>query len=132
MRYNRFRICIVYISPYIYSSSPIHFYMKTFSTNYFISIFCLLVLFSCKKDDPVGCSTAWASDLQSEIAEISQATSDYVLDQSVANCDALKAAYQDYINALKPYGNCATLTGQSRTDWQNAINEAEDNIDTLC
>jgi hypothetical protein len=54
------------------------------------------------------------------------------MDPSDANCNALKAAYQDYIDALRPYGNCPTLTGQSRTDWQNALNEAEADIDTIC
>jgi hypothetical protein len=106
--------------------------MKTFSLYSFISIFCLLVLFSCKKNDPLGCSGAWATELQSEITEISQALADYYSDQTDANCNALKAAYRDYIDALKPYGNCATLTGQSRTDWQSAINDAEASIDTLC
>ena len=92
-------------------------------------LFGLMVLFSCKKET---CSGAWASELQNEITAISTAFSIYSTDPSEANCTDLKAAYQDYIDALKPYGNCATLSGQSRTDWQNSLNEAESNLDTLC
>ena len=106
--------------------------MKTFTLNHFVCILCLFVLFSCKKDDPVDCSVAWAIGLQNEINAISTATQAYMMDQSDANCNALKAAYQDYIDALRPYGDCATLTGQDRIEWQNALDEAEDNIDTIC
>jgi hypothetical protein len=104
--------------------------MKKASFPLMAVIFCVMVLFSCKKD--VACSTAWASELQNELTAISTAITVYSMDPSDANCNALKAAYQDYIDALRPYGNCPTLTGQSRTDWQNALNEAEESIDTIC
>jgi hypothetical protein len=106
--------------------------MKNLSFPLMIVIFCFMVLFSCKKDNPALCSTAWATELQNELTAISTAISVYSMDPSDANCNALKAAYQDYIDALRPYGNCPTLTGQSRTDWQNALNEAEADIDTIC
>ena len=106
--------------------------MKNVSFHHLALIFCFLLLFSCKKDNPVACSTAWASELQNEFSAISTAVTVYTLDQSEANCNALKAAYQDYIDALKPFGNCATLTGQDRTEWVNTINEAEANLDTIC
>ena len=99
-------------------------------------VFCFIVLLSgCSKDNDPGvlpCSTAWATDLQNELSAVTTAIAAYTTDQSTANCDALKAAYQDYIDALKPYGNCATLTGQNRTDWQKALSEAEDNIASMC
>jgi len=98
-----------------------------------VFIFCIVVLFSCKKDSEIlPCTTAWATDLQQELSAVSTAVALYAGDQSAANCTALKAAYQDYINAMKPYGDCATLTGQNRTEWQAALDEAEANIDTLC
>jgi hypothetical protein len=71
-------------------------------------------------------------DLQHELTAISSAAILYSEDQSEANCNAFKAAYQGYIDAMKPYGNCATLTGQDRVSWQNAVNEAEAEIDSLC
>jgi hypothetical protein len=106
--------------------------MKNRSLQLLFIVICFTALFSCKKENTVPCSTAWAVDLQNELTAISTAITIYTSDQSEANCNALKAAYQDYIDALKPYGECATLTGQSRTDWQNALNEAEDNLDTIC
>ena len=106
--------------------------MKNVSFHLVVVLFSCMVLFSCKKDDPVLCSTAWALDLQNELTSIGTAVSVYSLDQSEANCNALKAAYQDYINALKPYGNCATLTGQDRTEWQQSLDEAEADLDSIC
>ena len=106
--------------------------MKNVSFRYVALIFSLAILFSCKKDDPVLCSTAWATDLQNEITAIGTAATIYAQDPSDANCTALKDAYQDYIDALRPYGNCATLTGQDREAWQQALDEAEENLDTMC
>ena len=95
-------------------------------------MFGLLVLFSCKKESVGPCSASWASDLGNEFTAISTAASIYSADPSEANCNDFKAAYQDYIDALKPYGDCATLSGASRTEWQNAINEAEGSLDDIC
>jgi hypothetical protein len=107
--------------------------MKNAPPRLLFVMFALMVLFSCSKDDGVTpCSAAWASDLQNEITAIGTAANIYSMDQSEANCNALKAAYQDYIDALKPYGNCTTLSGVSRTEWQNAINEAEESLDSIC
>lgn len=106
--------------------------MKKLSIHLLVVFFSCVALFSCKKNDPVVCSTAWAADLQNEITAISTAITVYSMDQSQANCDALKQAYQDYIDALKPYGKCATLTGADRDAWQQSLDEAEANLDTFC
>lgn len=106
--------------------------MKKISSSLVVVILSFMVLFSCKKDNLGACSGAWATELSNELTAITTAYTNYAMDQSAANCDALKAAYQDYIDALKPYGKCETLTGQDRTDWQNSLNEAEASIDTLC
>jgi len=110
--------------------------MKKVLSNSFIILFCLtLFITGCSKDGDGGlapCSTAWATDLQGELTAVINAGAAFGADPSDANCNAYKAAYQDYINALKPYGNCATLTGQNRTDWQQAVAEAEADVATLC
>ncbi len=109
--------------------------MKKVLTHHLFFIFCFMLLVtSCSKDGDgvLPCSTAWAADLQNEFTAITNAATAYATDQSDANCNALKNAYQNYINALKPYGNCATLTGQSRTDWQKAVNDAEADVATIC
>lgn len=108
---------------------------KKIFTHIPLIVFCISLLATSCSNDGDGlapCSAAWATDLQNELLAVSTAASTYHLDQSDANCNALKNAYQDYINALKPYGNCATLTGQSRTDWKNAVDEAEAEVATLC
>ena len=107
--------------------------MNNISILRLVYVFCTLALLSCNKDSEIAhCSVAWATDLQSEITAISTAVALYSADQSAENCTALKAAYQSYVDALKPFGNCATLTGQDRTDWQTAVNEAEASISTIC
>lgn len=97
--------------------------------------FFTLVVSSCSKDggtNGANCSTAWAADLSPEFDVITSASVAYSQDQSLENCNALKAAYQDWLDALKPYGDCATLTGQDRVEWQQAVDNAESEIDTLC
>ena len=106
--------------------------MKNAQFHLVFALFGFLILFSCKKEDVAPCSGAWATELSNEFTAISTAVSIYSTDQSDANCNNLKAAYQDYIDALKPYGDCATLSGTSRTEWQNSINEAEDSLDNIC
>jgi hypothetical protein len=95
----------------------------------------LVGLSSCKKDennDPAYCSTAWASDVQDELAIVTNAAMTYVQDPTTQNCDAYKAAFQDYIEALEPYENCSLWTVQQKAEWQAVLDEARDDLDTLC
>jgi hypothetical protein len=89
---------------------------------------------SCKddEDDPATCSTNWAVELETETNAVINAATLYGNDPSAANCTNYKASYQAYINALKPYGNCSALTGQDRTEFNNALAEAEADLATLC
>ena len=107
---------------------------KVFTLQLFF-IFCFtLLVTSCSKDGDgiTPCSAAWATDLQNEATAVVTAVTNYSLDPSAANCTALKAAYQKYIDELKPYDNCATLTGQDRAAWQKAIDDAEADIASFC
>ena len=106
--------------------------MKNAKFHLVYVLFGLLLLFSCKKEDVAPCSGAWATELSNEFTAIATAASNYSMDPSEANCNMMKAAYQDYIDALRPYGNCSTLTGTSRSEWQKAIDEAEADLDDLC
>lgn len=86
----------------------------------------------CKKSTtPAGCSTAWATELSNELTAVSNAAQTYATNPTQANCLSYKAAMQAYLNALEPYGNCASLTGQDRTEWQNAINDAQQSVDDM-
>ncbi len=107
--------------------------MNNISILRLVYVFCILALLSCNKDPEIApCSVAWATDLQQELAAISTAVALYTADQSAENCTTLKAAYQSYVDAMKPFGNCATLTGQDRIEWHTALNEAEANINSIC
>lgn len=106
--------------------------MKNAQFGLLFVLFGFLVLFSCKKEDVASCSGAWATELSNEISAISTAASIYSMDPSDDNCNMFKAAYQDYLDALRPYGNCTTLTGASRSDWQKALADAESSINDIC
>ena len=89
-------------------------------------------LWSCKKDSKTDtCSGAWASELTNEVNAMSTAAQAYGTNPTPATCNAYKQAAQAYLNALTPYGNCATLTGQNRADWQAALDAAQQSIDDL-
>lgn len=97
-----------------------------------VVLIAFLVLFSCKKESVAPCSGAWATELSNELTAIGTAASVYSMDPSEANCQMLKAAYEDYIDALRPYGTCSTLSGVSRAEWQKAIDDAESDLDDMC
>jgi len=82
-------------------------------------------------NDPGYCGTAWAVAVEDEANNLSLAAQAYASDQSSENCAAYKVAFQAYIDALKPYGDCTTLTGQQRANWETAIAEAEASIDGM-
>jgi len=108
--------------------------MKSLTYLLFVILFGVAIIVSCtkNKDTVPACSVAWASDLQDEIIAISNAGTAYASDPTEANCNAYKTAYQAYINALEPYGNCAALTGQQRADFEEALQDARDSLSSLC
>jgi len=99
----------------------------------FISILTIIAIgvLSCKDDivDNNDCSGAWANELSAEITAMSNAAQAYGTNPTTENCLAYKSAAQAYVNGLEPYGNCATLTGQNRIAWQNAIDEAKQDVE---
>ncbi|MFZ1706021.1 MAG: hypothetical protein WAT79_16870 [Saprospiraceae bacterium] len=104
----------------------------------FKTLFLLLTIFfafnfvSCGSDDnDKGCSVNWALDLQNEINVLNSAAQNYGQNPTTANCNAYKAAAQNYLNKLEPYGNCNTLTGQDRVDWQAAFDSARDSVNAI-
>jgi hypothetical protein len=100
----------------------------------FLIVVSFLGIGSCKKKatDPDYCATSWATKLSTEINAVSAAALTYSNDPTTPNCNAFKAAYQKYLDALKPFGNCAAWTEQQKNDLQDAISEAEQDISTLC
>ena len=100
----------------------------------FLIVVSLLGIGSCKKKatDPDYCGTNWAPQLSTEINALSTAAQAYFTDPSTPNCNAYKTAYQNYLDALQPFSNCAAWTEQQKNELQDAINEAEQEISTLC
>jgi hypothetical protein len=83
-------------------------------------------------NDLVGCSVSWALETQDEANAVANAAQVYNNDPSPENCDAYKDAYRAWIDALEPYGDCSALTGQQRASWEQTIQDARDDLDTLC
>jgi hypothetical protein len=100
----------------------------------FLIILSFLGVGSCKKKatDPDYCGTAWATQVSSEINAVSTAAQLYASDPSTANCNAYKTAYQNYLNALNPFVDCAAWTVQQKNELEDAISEAQQQISTLC
>lgn len=100
---------------------------------FLISFLAFMVLGSmgCKKNTAAGCSAAWGSELSNQITAVTNAAQAYSANPTQENCLAYKAAAQAYVDALAPYGNCATLTGPDRDAWQDALNNAQQGVDDI-
>jgi hypothetical protein len=100
----------------------------------FLVIVSLLGLGSCKKKsaDPDYCATSWATQLSTEINALSTAANTYASNPTNENCNAYKVAYQSYLDALEPFVDCTAWTVDQRNELQAAIDEAQQEISTLC
>lgn len=113
--------------------------MKTISLSIY-RVLCLLIVISflgigsCKKKatDPDYCTSGWTTQVSTQINAVSAAAQTYASDPTPANCNAYKAAYQNYLNALEPFVDCAAWSGQQKSELQDAIDEAQLQINTLC
>jgi hypothetical protein len=104
-----------------------------------LSVFVVLIFFSqisCNKDssdnDPGYCGNAWTTQLSDETAALSNAATVYATDPTIENCNAYKAAYQNYLDALEPFTDCAGYTAAQKNDLENAIAQAQADINNLC
>jgi len=100
----------------------------------FLIVISFLGIGSCKKKavDPDYCGSSWASQVTTETNAVSAAAQTYAANPTTANCNALKTAYQNYLNALDPFVDCASWTTQQTTELQNAIDAAQQQVNTLC
>lgn len=98
-------------------------------------------LISCGDDDDGGggniytgpnCYSSWANAYSQSIQQMSQAAQNYAMDQTTANCNAYKDAYQQFLNDVKPYQNCGAIPVTERQEFIEQIEEAEEEIDDLC
>lgn len=97
-------------------------------------------LISCSDDDDAGgnvftgpnCYNAWITAYSQSTQQMSSAAQAYGTDPTEENCNAFKAAYQSFLDDIKPFQNCAAITGQEREEFIEQIQEAEEDIDDLC
>ena len=100
--------------------------------KYFLLTICAFAISfspSCK-DDKEECAQT-ASQLSDKITAMSNAAIAYGMNQTTANCNAYKSAAQAYINAAQPLANCPQLSASERAAYQQAINDAQDEINNL-
>ena len=109
--------------------------MKTaLKTLVIISLFSTGFIAACNNDDDGGgggCgSFNWAISVSDELEGLSNAAVAYGTNPSVANCNAYKDAYRDYIDALRDVDNCiATLSATDRKAYNDALDEAEEELE---
>lgn len=98
-----------------------------------LMVFVIIGFNSCNNNKVLDddCSTVWVSEVQDELNAMSNAAAAYGANPTAANCNAYKSAAQAYINALQPYGDCATITGAQRTQWEQALASAQQSINSM-
>lgn len=86
-----------------------------------------------KKDsDPDYCAGAWATQVEAELNAVIAAAMTYGTDPTLANCNAYKAAIQDYIDALRPFENCNLWSAEVKAAFNDALDEAEADLEYAC
>lgn len=103
-----------------------------------LSTFMILLLgisFSCSNETgvaPLGCGANfnYLNAVEGELNTLNNAIVAFSADQSEANCNSLKSAYRDYIDALKSVDEC--VPSSERAAWRQALDEAEANVDSIC
>lgn len=82
-------------------------------------------------DDDVDCNDIDAANfLSAETEALIDAAFDYGFNQTDANCEKLKSAYEDYIDAAEAYESCADQAGEG-DEFREALDEARDGVADL-
>lgn len=89
---------------------------------------------SCKKDkgDPDYCTSTWTTQLNTELTAVINTAFAYSASPTTANCNSYKTAVQNYLNALKKFDDCSLWTAEQKSQLQNAIHEAEQDLQNAC
>ena len=102
--------------------------------NFFpLLLSCLLFfgLFSCGGDDENPEPGQDCNPWEEHYNEMATAQTAYANEQTPENCNAFKAAYADYLTAYREYGNCFGFTGANLEEFEEAIEEAETELDNI-
>ncbi|WP_460542222.1 hypothetical protein [Echinicola sediminis] len=106
---------------------------KVHVLGYLLTLSFALVFTNCNSngDDTPPCSVAWSTELQAESNAVVAAAQNFGQNPNASTCQAYVVAYQAYLNALDPYGDCGALTNQQRNDWEQAVAEAEASLEDV-
>lgn len=85
---------------------------------------------SCKKSKAACGTFGWALSIQDELNNLSAATNAYSQNDTSENCNAYKQAYSEYLDALQGIEHCL-VTDFERDDWQQSLNEAQQEVDSI-
>lgn len=102
-------------------------------TTVFILFSFLFLSISCGSNDPTdpgNCSTQFSQSFEDELTAVNVATQNYAADPSSENCQAFKDAYNDYLDALDDWEECANFYNQV-TQWEQAIESARMSVDSI-
>lgn len=99
------------------------------------AILMLSMLIGCGGDNssnPLGgCNgVAWGQEISDELTAVSEAGANYGEDPTLQKCELYKDALRDYLDALKGVSS-ACIPAASEADYQEAIAEAEQDIDDI-
>ena len=104
--------------------------MKTTNILFLLATVCLIAFASCGGDD-VDCSSLnVAVDLEQELDAINATAITYVNNPTKENCEAYKKAFEDYLAALQPYGDCA-WNAEDEAEFNQALADAQESIDNF-
>jgi len=82
-------------------------------------------------DDEVECTEAGINEaIQAESEALGEALGAFVVDASTENCEALRDAYQDFIDEAKNLQDCADEVGEGE-EYMQSIQEAEASLAAL-
>lgn len=89
-----------------------------------------LTISSCGDDDPADCTAQSFNTAQNAaLDDVNNAGAVWANDPTQSNCDKLKDAANDYIDAIEDLEGCA---GISNADYQAALQAARDVANGIC
>lgn len=99
-----------------------------------LAITAMMVLSSCKEDSddgPAFCNSDWDIESEAEYDALLAAYNAYVLDMSVAKCNAYKAAFVNYLDAIEPFLECTAWSTAELNELRDVINQARSSMNQL-
>lgn len=109
---------------------------KKLSNKLVLIISCLtlgILLCSCDPTDILkldnNCENNWTTEIQDELNAYSNALTAYSTDPTSTNCNEVKKAGNNYIDALKGVEKCVPTL--SKSDWKKALDESRSEINGI-